>query len=49
MLYLDEKSIKFITGDLSIEDDWDEYLSEIDDIGYTVLEKTWNNAWKRGE
>jgi len=47
--YLDETSIKFITGDLSIEDDWDEYLSEIDDIGYTVLEKTWNNAWKRGE
>jgi len=43
--YVDDASKKFITGELSIDNDWDMYISEIDSIGYTVLENIWNSAW----
>lgn len=44
--YVDEASRKFITGELSIDDDWTEYLMEIDNRGYTILEQTWNDVWE---
>ncbi len=44
-IYVNDASKKFITGELNIEDDWDLYLSIIDDLGYQILESIWNNAW----
>ena len=36
----------FITGELSIDKDWDEYLLEIEKRGYKTLEEIWNAAWE---
>lgn len=44
-IYVDDASIKFITGELKIDEDWDMYLSKIYDLGYKILESIWNNAW----
>ncbi|MCF7932202.1 MAG: extracellular solute-binding protein [Acholeplasmataceae bacterium] len=44
--YISDASMKFITGELSIDDDWDVYLNDIDDLGYPILENIWNRAWK---
>ncbi len=45
--YVNDASLKFITGELDIENEWDVYLVEIENIGYKILEETWNDAWKR--
>jgi len=45
--YVDDASYKFIVGELSIDDDWEDYLVKIDEIGYAILEKIWNDAWER--
>jgi putative aldouronate transport system substrate-binding protein len=43
--YVEDASMKFITGESSIDEDWDVYLAEMDDLGYTILENIWNYAW----
>lgn len=45
--YVDEASYKFIVGELSIDDDWEDYLVKIDEKGYAILEKIWNDVWER--
>jgi putative aldouronate transport system substrate-binding protein len=44
--YVAESSTKFITGELSISNDWGRYLQELGNRGYRTLEKVWNDAWK---
>ena len=44
-IYVNDASTKFITGQLSIDEDWDMYLVKIDELGYKILERIWNNAW----
>jgi len=43
--YAAEASTKFIKGELSIEEDWDNYIKELEKIGYKTLEEIWNTAW----
>jgi putative aldouronate transport system substrate-binding protein len=43
--FVDDISYKFITGELDIDDYWDSYLSELEQVGYLTLETIWNNAW----
>ncbi|BCR35240.1 hypothetical protein [Mariniplasma anaerobium] len=45
LAYVNDASEKFITGELDIEEDWDEYISDLNDLGYTIIERIWNNAW----
>ncbi|MCF7942662.1 MAG: extracellular solute-binding protein [Spirochaetia bacterium] len=47
--YAQHAALRFITGELDIEQDWDEYLSELERLGYTTLEKIWNAAGQGGE
>ncbi len=44
--YVTEASQRFITGELSIELDWDHYLSQLTQRGYHSLETIWNSAWQ---
>jgi hypothetical protein len=44
--FITESSKQFITGELSIENDWATYLQDIDDKGYKTLETIWNAAWE---
>ncbi len=43
--YVGETNKKFITGELSIDEDWDTYLAKLYELGYVILENIWNNAW----
>lgn len=43
--YTAASGTSFITGELSIDDDWDAYRDELEKIGYKVLEVIWNDAW----
>ena len=43
--YVNKTGPKFITGELSIDDDWDSYLAELEDLGYKTLEAIWNASW----
>jgi len=43
--YIAETFKQFVTGELSINQDWDEYLLEIEKRGYKTLEEVWNSAW----
>jgi putative aldouronate transport system substrate-binding protein len=43
--YVAETLEYFITGELSIEKDWNEYLLELEKRGYKTLEEIWNAAW----
>jgi len=45
--YVDRSSHQFITGELSIEENWNDYLLELEKRGYKTLEIIWNNAWKK--
>jgi len=45
--YVDKSSHQFITGELSIEENWNNYLSELERRGYKTLEIIWNNAWEK--
>ena len=45
-IYVDDASKKFITGELSVEDDWDTYIAKIEELGYESLKSIWNNAWR---
>jgi putative aldouronate transport system substrate-binding protein len=43
--YVTETSVKFITGELNLESDWNAYLLELENRGYKTLEELWNDAW----
>lgn len=43
--YVEESSVKFITGDLDIDKDWEKYLNILEDKGYKIIERIWNDAW----
>lgn len=45
--YVNDASMKFITGELSIDDDWDTYINELETLGYETLETIWNSAWQQ--
>ena len=44
--YVAETSRYFITGELSVDEDWDGYLLELEKRGYKTLEAIWNAAWE---
>lgn len=43
--YVAESTRGFINGDLSIEEDWDDYVGELERRGYETLEEIWNSTW----
>ncbi len=43
--YISESMLAFITGELSLEDDWESYLSELQNRGAGTLVEIWNAAW----
>lgn len=45
--YVDDTSLKFITGELNIDSDWGEYLATLEKKGSKVIETIWNDAWKK--
>jgi len=45
--YMEESTYKFITGELDIDEDWEEYLLELESMGYKTIEDVWNAAWKK--
>ena len=45
--YVAESSKNFITGELSIDHDWNGYLSELERRGYRTMENIWNAAWEK--
>jgi len=45
--FVDEYSLKFITGDLSIEDQWDKYVSTIEGMGIDKALECKKNAYER--
>jgi putative aldouronate transport system substrate-binding protein len=45
--YMAETSKKFILGELSLETDWDAYISSLESRGYKTLETIWNSAWTK--
>jgi putative aldouronate transport system substrate-binding protein len=45
--YVADSSTKFITGELSVDKDWDGYIAELEKRGYKTLEQIWNDAWKK--
>ncbi len=45
--YATETSQSFITGELSIDEDWDDYLLALEQKGYKTLEEIWNAAWEK--
>jgi putative aldouronate transport system substrate-binding protein len=44
--YVAEASRDFITGELDIDDDWDDYVAGLEKRGYKTVEEIWNSAWK---
>ena len=45
--YVTETSNKFITGEISIEDNWNDYLSELENRGYKILQEIWMSSWRQ--
>jgi putative aldouronate transport system substrate-binding protein len=45
--YVTEMSRKFITGESSINTDWDTYITELENRGYKTIEAIWNNSWSK--
>ena len=43
--YAAASGTKFITGELSIDEDWNLYSEELKKIGYKIMEIIWNDAW----
>lgn len=44
--YTAETGQLFIIGELSIDEDWDGYISELEKKGYKTLEEIWNASWE---
>ncbi|NLL35729.1 MAG: ABC transporter substrate-binding protein, partial [Clostridiales bacterium] len=45
--YVIEQIPRFIIGDLSVEDDWDAYVAEIEHMGIEQCIEYWQNAYDR--
>jgi len=45
LLFSAKGSEFFITGELLIDNDWNEYLLELEKMGYKTIEEIWNSAW----
>jgi putative aldouronate transport system substrate-binding protein len=45
--YVIEQIPRFIIGDLSVEDDWDAYIAEIEKMGIDKCLEHWQNAYDR--
>ncbi len=43
--FVSDSSVKFITGEYNLEEDWDAYISSLESMGYQTLESIWNQAW----
>ena len=43
--YVDKSMRAFITGELSIDSDWDNYIGELEKRGSKTVEEIWNAAW----
>jgi len=44
--YIAETFQQFVNGELSIDQDWDEYLLELEKRGYKTLQEIWNSTWE---
>ena len=44
--YVAETGQQFITGELDIDQDWYDYIAELEKRGYKTLEEIWNTAWE---
>ncbi len=47
--YINPALKSFITGELDIESDWADYLTELENRGYKLIEDTWNRSWTRND
>ena len=45
LAYTNETSVKFITGEMDIESSWEEYINQLELLGYKTIESIWNEAW----
>lgn len=45
--YVEESAARFITGDLSLEKDWDKYVSELEKIGLSKFLEVSQAAYDR--
>jgi len=43
--YVDETRTAFIKGDLNVDTDWEEYISQLEIRGYLTLQEIWNTNW----
>ena len=43
--YASSSSERFVIGELSLEEDWQRYMLELENRGYQALEAIWNSAW----
>lgn len=45
--YIEEARIRFITGDMNLDDDWDRYIKNLDNIGLSKYIQTYQRAYDR--
>lgn len=45
--YVARTSMQFITGELDIDQDWDAYLAELEQLGARTIVDIWNTAWQK--
>lgn len=45
--YLEESLIKFLIGDLSLEDNWDDFVATIDSMGLSTVVDIYQDAYDR--
>lgn len=45
--YVADMSLRFITGDVDITEEWDNYLLALEERGYKILEEIWNSTLEK--
>ena len=45
--YVNDATMKFITGELDIDEDWAGYLQSLESAGLQTLEEIWNTSWQK--
>ena len=45
--FVAESSQGFVTGELSVKAGWDDYVLELEAMGYKTMEEIWNVAWAK--
>jgi putative aldouronate transport system substrate-binding protein len=45
--YVEESLARFVTGDLSLDDEWDAYLAELDKMGLETYLEIVQDAYKK--